>query len=75
MGAQESKRGIFNNKALKRKLYSIIFESDTKIGKLFDIVLIVCILLSILLAIVESIEGLWPEHTRLFITFEYIFTG
>ena len=40
------------NQRLKKKLYSIIFESDTPAGKGFDIVLIICIILSIALAIV-----------------------
>ncbi len=71
----EAVKKFFRNKKLKDKLYRIIFESDTKAGKAFDIILIFCILFSIVLAIVESIAGLWPEHTRLFITFEYIFTA
>ena len=75
MGTLESIKHFFDNKPLKKKLYKIIFESDTQAVNLFDILLIVCIVLSIILAIVESIEGLWPEHTRLFIVFEYIFTG
>lgn len=75
MKITDAAKHFFHNKILKQKLYNIIFESDTKAGKLFDIVLILCIVLSIALAIIESIEGLWPEHTRLFITFEFIFTG
>lgn len=49
---------FLHNKALKHKLYVIIFESDTPAGKLFDVALIICIVLSILLAIVESLQGL-----------------
>ncbi len=75
MGPIEAVKHFFHNKPLKKKLYSIIFESETKAGKAFDIILIVCIVLSIALAIIESIEGLWPEHTRLFILFEFIFTA
>ena len=75
MGPIEAIKHFFHNEKLKHKLYTIIFESDTKAGKFFDILLMSCIIFSIVLAIVESIEGLWPEHTQLFITFEYIFTG
>lgn len=65
----------FNNKALKEKLYTIIFEADTPAGKAFDVVLIICIILSILLAIVESLQGFSPEMQKTFIVFEFIFTG
>jgi len=33
---------------LRRKIYIIVFESDTPAGKMFDILLIGCILLSVL---------------------------
>ncbi len=63
------------NQRLKKKLYSIIFESDTPAGKGFDIVLIICIILSIALAIVESLQGVSVELQATFIILEYIFTG
>ena len=47
-----------NDQKLKHKLYVIIFESDTPSGKLFDVVLIGCILASVLLVIIESLKGL-----------------
>ena len=40
----------------KQKLHSIIYEADTKEGKLFDVILIAAILLSIFLVILESVE-------------------
>ena len=40
---------------LRRKIYIIVFESDTPAGKMFDILLIVCILLSVLVIILESL--------------------
>lgn len=46
-----------NDQKLKHKLYVIIFESDTPSGKLFDVVLIGCILASVLLVIIESLKG------------------
>ena len=49
---------FLHNQPLKHKLYVIIFESDTPAGKAFDVTLIICILLSILLAIIESLQGL-----------------
>ena len=41
----------------KHKIYVVIFESDTSAGKWFDVALIGFIVLSILVVIVESIQG------------------
>lgn len=66
---------FLHNEKLKHKLYVIIFESDTPAGKAFDVALIICILLSILLAIVESLQGLPSWLTGPFIICEFLFTG
>lgn len=66
---------FLHNQALKRKLYVIIFESDTPAGKAFDVALIICILLSILLAIIESLQGLPSWLSTPFIVLEYLFTA
>lgn len=63
---------FLHNQALKRKLYVIIFESDTPAGKAFDVALIICILLSILLAIIESLQGLPSWLSTPFIVLEYL---
>ena len=46
----------------KEKLYSIMFESDEPLGRIFDLVLIVAISLSIIISFVETI----PELARTF---------
>ncbi|MBQ4520948.1 MAG: ion transporter [Bacteroidaceae bacterium] len=61
------------NEALKKKLYDIIFESDTFWGKTFDIVLIACITLSILITIFDSLVTIpWLQSTL--VVLEYLFT-
>ena len=60
---------------LKHKLYVIIFESDTPAGKLFDVILICFILLSVLLVIIESLKGLPTYLATPFVIMEYIFTA
>lgn len=62
-------------KSLKRRLYQIIFEADTPAGKLFDIILIVLILLSIAVVMVESDDTLPPEIKRAMIALEWFLTG
>ena len=69
-----TQKSNFNQK-LKAKLYSIIFESNTPAGKAFDIVLIICIILSIALAIVESMQGVSQKLQTTFIVLEFLFTG
>ena len=64
MNLREHFKHFLHNKELKHKLYIIIFESDTPAGKLFDVALIICITLSILLAILESLQGL-PSYLTL----------
>ena len=64
-----------NDQKLKHKLYVIIFESDTPSGKLFDVVLIGCILASVLLVIIESLKGLPSYLTTPFVVMEYLFTA
>lgn len=58
MKLKERIHHFLNDQKLKHKLYVIIFESDTPSGKLFDVVLIGCILASVLLVIIESLKGL-----------------
>lgn len=42
----------------KERLHEIIYEADTKEGKLFDIVLLVAIIASIVLVMLESVESI-----------------
>jgi voltage-gated potassium channel len=48
-------------KEFKDKLYEIIFEADTKKGKVFDVVLLFVILLSIALVMLESVPSIRSE--------------
>ena len=41
---------------LKQKLRSVIFGTETKAGKSFDIALMLCIILSVLLIFIDTIE-------------------
>lgn len=63
------------NKAEWRiRLYEIIFEADTRAGKLFDVILIWCILISILIVFLESIRELGLKYSSIFHLIEWIFT-
>src|SRR6187455_2719296 len=60
--------------ALSIKLHEIIFESDTRAGKNFDIALLILIILSVVAVVVETIPTINAHHLDLFRTIEWIFT-
>lgn len=56
------------------KIHEIIYEADTPMGKLFDVVLLILILISIIFVMLESVAGLdkwiyeWLYYGEWFIT-------
>lgn len=44
--------------AWRRRLHEIIYEADTPVGKLFDIILLILIVVSVIFVMVESVQGL-----------------
>ena len=58
----------------KKALYEIIFESDTPAGKLFDIILIVAISLSIVISFIETIPSLRYAFRFALEILEYVLT-
>ncbi|MFC2103942.1 ion transporter [Bacteroidota bacterium] len=58
----------------RKKLYQIIFGTDTKLGRLFDIILLWAILLSITIVIFESLKSFRAEYSVFFIYSEWLFT-
>lgn len=62
------------SKILKRRLYKIIFEADTPAGKLFDVILIWSIILSVILVIVESSHEYHDRYQVWFTAGEWLFT-
>ncbi|GAA4445184.1 ion transporter [Pontibacter saemangeumensis] len=58
----------------RQKLYEIIFEAETVEGKVFDVVLLVLILSSVLVVTLESISELNQQYLPLFRFLEWSFT-
>jgi voltage-gated potassium channel len=56
------------------KLHEIIFEADTRFGKIFDICLIITILLSVLAVMLDSVREINEHHGDLLYIIEWIFT-
>ncbi len=59
---------------MKEKLHEIIFEADTRAGKIFDIALLWFILASVATVMVESITEFHERNFDLLYTLEWIFT-
>ena len=58
----------------RSRLHEIIFEADTPVGKFFDLVLILSILLSVLVVMLDSITRLNLRYGQLFLGIEWFFT-
>ncbi|MEW6703919.1 MAG: ion transporter [Pseudomonadota bacterium] len=58
----------------RRALHRVVFESDTHAGRIFDIVVIAAIVLSVAVVIVDSVEGLLREHRPALDAAEWLFT-
>lgn len=55
--------------------YRIIFESDTRSGRAFDIVLLVAIVLSVLTVMLDSVQSIRTEFGPYLQAVEWFFTG
>ncbi|MEM6736120.1 MAG: ion transporter [Bacteroidota bacterium] len=60
---------------LRRKLFIVVFGTNTPAGKLFDVVLLWSIVLSVVSVMLESVKEIKKEYTTLFYAVEWIFTG
>ena len=59
---------------LRLQMYTIIFEADTRAGKLFDLILLASILASVVVVILDSVDSVSRDHAMLFTALEWAFT-
>ena len=59
----------------RKKTHEIIFEADTFLGKLFDIILLVLIFLSVAAVMIESVESYSNKYSEFLTAFEWTITG
>lgn len=59
----------------KRQVHEIIYEADTKAGKLFDVILLWLILISIALVMLESVEEYNAKYGTIYNALEWVITG
>jgi voltage-gated potassium channel len=59
----------------RRRLYEVVFESETPAGRAFDMVLVLAILLSVAVVIADSVPALQRRHSTGFEVAEWLFTA
>ncbi len=57
------------------KVYTVIFEADTRAGKAFDTGLILLVLLSVLVVMLDSVAAVRARHGQVLDMLEYFFTA
>lgn len=56
------------------RLYTVIFEADTRAGRLFDQWLIAVILISVSVVVIDSVQGMGDNYRSTFAALEWVFT-
>lgn len=64
-----------NKQEWKKRLYVIIFEADTPSGKLFDVLLFLAIMASVLITMLHSVAPIRAVHGELLFGLNLAFTG
>ena len=60
--------------SIRQTIHEIIFEADTFYGKLFDIVLLITIVSSVVAVMLESIDSIYQQYGDILRIFEWIVT-
>tara|TARA_R100000353_G_scaffold176098_3_gene148960 strand:+ start:106630 stop:107478 length:849 start_codon:yes stop_codon:yes gene_type:complete len=63
-----------NKQSWRYKIHEIIYEADTPMGKFFDIVLLILILLSVIIVMLESVKSIDEQFHDLFLIIEWVIT-
>ncbi len=69
-----NEKPILQTSLWRQRLYRIIFEADTPGGKAFDVALFVCIALSILAVLLDSVTWIRNEYRSVLRAVEWLFT-
>jgi voltage-gated potassium channel len=66
--------GIPQQDGWRRWLFVVVFESDTRAGRLFDVVLLWTIVASVIVVMLDSVASLAARYGRIFDALEWFFT-
>ena len=59
---------------LRQQIHEIVFESESRAGKIFDIALLIMILSSIVVVMLDSVHGLHLKYGKIYHQIEWVFT-
>jgi voltage-gated potassium channel len=59
----------------RRRLHEIVFEADTRAGRVFDLVVVALILVAVLATMLETLPGLSPAAHDALVAAEWVFTA
>lgn len=62
------------SQSFREKLHSVIFESDTRAGKNFDVALLILIVASVFAVVIESVPAINSRYLNILQILEWIFT-
>lgn len=64
----------YGDSSFRDRMHEIIFEADTPAGKLFDLLLIISILASVVIVILDSVDSIHDNHGEMLKVLEWTFT-
>lgn len=73
-GEQEPNRDKPRHEGLKQKVWEIIFEAETPMGKLFDVTLLWLIFFSVLAVMLETVDSVAGRYGEWLTVAEWVFT-
>ncbi len=69
-----SQKSSHPGKQWRKDLHEIIFEADTKSGKVFDIIILAMIILSVIVVLLDSVIHIHEKYGRLLLLMEWVIT-
>ncbi|MEX2349582.1 MAG: ion transporter [Flavobacteriaceae bacterium] len=60
---------------IRQRIYIVIYGTNTKAGKLFDVLLLIFILLSVVAVMLESVQDIDAKYHQVLLIAEWIFTS
>ncbi len=70
----EQKDTVKPRKSLRSRVHEIVYEADTTTGKVFDILVLIAIVISVVVVMLESITELQQKYGKAFYIIEWILT-
>src|SRR5690349_17651401 len=59
----------------RRRVFNVVFESDTPAGRVFDVILIAVIVLSVAAVLADSVDSIARRHGAMLDLMEWVFTA